>query len=73
MKHKIATILIAISAILTCGMASFDAKAQSDASALSTLSALPIASVVVASAAVGSVVVLPVVLSTAGAVLVARP
>ena len=62
MKSRITTFLIALSVMLTCGGASFDAKAQSEASALSSLSALPIASVVVASAAVGSVAVLPVVL-----------
>ena len=44
--------------------------AQSEASAISTLSALPVASVVGASA--GAVVVLPVALSTAGAVLVVK-
>ena len=72
MKSRDATVLIALSVILTCGGASFYAKAQSEASALSSLSALPIASVLVASAAVSSLAVLPVVLSTAGAVLVVK-
>lgn len=49
------------------------AQAQSEVSALSALSALPIASVVVGAAAVaGSVVAVPVVLSTTGAVLVIK-
>ena len=48
-------------------------QAQSEVSALSAISALPLASVVVgASAVAGSVVALPVVLSTAGAVLVVK-
>lgn len=52
---------------------SFDAKAQSEASAISAVSALPLASVVLgASAVAGAVVALPVVLSTTGAVLVVR-
>lgn len=51
----------------------FDAKAQSEASAISAVSALPLASVVLgASAVAGAVVALPVVLSTTGAVLVVR-
>jgi hypothetical protein len=49
------------------------AQAQSEVSALSALSALPIASVVVGAAAVaGSVVAVPVVLSTTGAVFVIK-
>lgn len=48
------------------------AQAQSDASALSAVSALPIASVVVAGSAAGAVLVAPVALSTAGAVLVVK-
>lgn len=47
--------------------------AQSEASAISVLSSLPVASVVMgASAAAGSVVAIPVVLSTTGAVLVVK-
>lgn len=49
------------------------AQAQSEASALSALSAVPVASVVVGGSAVGaSVVAVPVILSTAGAVLVIK-
>lgn len=48
-------------------------QAQSEISALSAISAMPLASVVVAtSAAAASVVVVPVALSTAGAVLVVK-
>lgn len=60
---------------LVCGLLSttIEAQAQSEVSALSALSALPIASVVVGAAAVaGSVVAVPVVLSTTGAVLVIK-
>lgn len=49
------------------------ARAQSEVSAVSTLSAMPVASVVVgASAAAGAVVAAPVLLSTAGTVLVVK-
>lgn len=73
MKNRIAHYLIAACAILACATASFDAKAQSEASALSGLSALPVASVVVGGSAVaGSVVAVPLVLSTAGAVLIVK-
>jgi hypothetical protein len=62
---------LAACALLACASASFDAKAQSEASALSALSALPVASVVGgASAVAGSVVAVPLALSTAGAVLI---
>ena len=53
-------------AILFGAVASFHAQAQSEVSALSAVSALPVASVV------GAVVAVPVTLSTAGAVLVVR-
>lgn len=64
-----------MSVSLVCGLLSttIEAQAQSEVSALSALSALPIASVVVGAAAVaGSVVAVPVVLSTTGAVLVIK-
>lgn len=64
-----------MSVSLICGLLSttIEAQAQSEVSALSALSALPIASVVVGAAAVaGSVVAVPVVLSTTGAVLVIK-
>jgi hypothetical protein len=73
MKNTFAKYLIALSTALTLASTPFSAQAQSEASALSTLSALPMASVVVGvSAAAGAVLVVPVVLSTAGAVLVVR-
>ena len=73
MKTKFTTYLIAACALFACATASFDVQAQSEASALSTLSALPVASIAVgASAVAGSVVAVPVVLSTAGAVLVVK-
>lgn len=54
-------------------MASFEAQAKTDASALSAVSAMPLASVVVGSSAVaGAVVAVPVAFSTAGAVLVVK-
>ena len=72
MKKQIATRLIAMCAALTVAALQPDAKAQSGASAVSAISALPLASVVVASSAAGSVVAVPLVLSTAGAVLVVK-
>jgi len=51
-------------------VAPFHAQAQSDASALSAVSTMPLASVVGASA--GAVVAVPVAFSTAGAVLVVK-
>lgn len=72
MKHRIATLVIAACAVMTGATASFDVRAQSEVSALSALSALPLASVVVAGSAVSSVVAVPLLLSTAGAVLVVR-
>jgi len=73
MKYPALSLLIAACAMLTGATASFDVNAQSEASALSALSLMPVASVVVgASAAAGAVVALPVVLSTAGTVLVVK-
>jgi hypothetical protein len=73
MKYTIATFLIAAGAITACATASFDAQAQTGASAVSAISALPVASVVVgASAVAGSVVAVPLVLSSAGAVLIVK-
>jgi hypothetical protein len=73
MKSKtislLATFCLSFSLISTQNMA----YAQSEASALSAISALPIASVVVgATAVVGSAVAVPLVISTAGAVLVVK-
>ncbi|MDB5868843.1 MAG: hypothetical protein JWP96_1175 [Polaromonas sp.] len=73
MTNRFASYLIAACALFICATASFSAKAQSDASALSGLSALPVASIAVgASAVAGSVVAVPLVLSTAGAALVIK-
>jgi len=71
MKSRFATCLIAV--CFLAGTAASNAHAQSEASALSAVSTLPLASVVVgASATAGSVVAIPVVLSTAGTVLVVK-
>ena len=73
MKKSIATVLIAVCAMLYGAAMPFDAQAQAEASALSAASSLPVASVVLAGSAVaGAVVAVPVVLSTAGAVLVVK-
>jgi hypothetical protein len=73
MKNRIATYLIATYSILTGTSLPFHAQAQSEASALSAVSAMPVASVVVgASAAATAVLAVPVVLSTTGAVLVVK-
>lgn len=72
MKKLIAVSLLACSAAFAGLGASFDARAQSEASALSAVSALPLASVMVAGSAAGSVLAVPLVLSTAGAVLVVK-
>ena len=73
MKKKFATYLIAVFAMTTGATASFHAQAQTGASALSAVSALPVASVVVGTSAVaGAVVAMPVVLSTTGAVLLVK-
>jgi hypothetical protein len=72
-KNRLKTTAAAWS-IVTAAIAPFNsAHAQSEAAALSAASALPLASVVMgASAVAGSVVALPVALSTAGAVLVVK-
>ena len=73
MKHQFATLSIAACVALTGATASFYAKAQSDTTALSTLSALPMASVIISGAAAsGAALAVPVALSTAGGVLVVR-
>ena len=70
---RLVTNLIAVFAMCTGATASFNAQAQSQASALSAISAMPLASVVVgASAAAGAILLVPVALSTAGAVLVVK-
>jgi hypothetical protein len=68
MKKQIAMLALAASAILPLPL-----WAQSEMSALSAVSALPIASVFVGGSAVaGAVVAVPLMLSTAGAVLVIK-
>ena len=73
MKIRFFTPLAASCLFLFGACIASSAQAQSDASALSTLSALPVASVVVGGSAVaGSVVAIPIVLSTTGAVLIIK-
>lgn len=68
MKRKILSLVLA-AGLLSAGAA----RAHDELSALSTLSALPVASVVgTASVAAGALVVMPVALSAAGAVLVVK-
>lgn len=69
MKRKIAALVLAAGTLL----APLAQAHPGDLSAVSALSALPVASVVVGgSMAAGAVLVLPVALSTAGAVLVVK-
>lgn len=72
MKKLLTAFLMATFVALTGICAPFEARAQSEASALSALSSLPLASVVVAGSAAGSVVAVPLVLSSAGASLVVK-
>jgi hypothetical protein len=73
MTSRLSSGLLAACILLASTGACLEARAQSEASALSALSALPLASVVVgASAVAGSVVAVPLVLSTAGAVLLVK-
>ena len=69
MNNSLTTILIAACAMFSGATASFNVYAQSEASALSDVSAMPLASIVGAGSAV---VALPLALSTAGAVLVVK-
>jgi hypothetical protein len=72
-RSKLAAALMAVSIICSVMTAPRMAYAQSEVSAISALSALPIASVVVGGSAVaGSVLAVPIVLSTTGAVLVIK-
>lgn len=73
MKKRFANSLVAACVFLSAAGTSYQAQAQSDASALSAISALPVASVVIGgSAAAASVVAIPAALSAAGAVLVIK-
>lgn len=73
MKIRFSSGLLAACIFLASTGTFLEARAQSEASALSALSALPLASVVVGGSAVaGSVVAVPLVLSTAGAVLLVK-
>ncbi|MEO8120001.1 MAG: hypothetical protein ABI606_11855 [Rhodoferax sp.] len=73
MQNKIATYLIALCALLMGATASFHAQAQSEASALSAVSAMPLASVVAGAMATVSVIGAGVVLSVAGEVIAFIP
>lgn len=66
MKNRFVTLLMGVCMVVSGVAVPFDARAQSGASA--AVSALPLASVMVA----GGVIAVPVVLSTAGAVLVVK-
>ncbi len=69
MKLPLTSILIAACAAFSGATASFDVRAQSEASVLSAVSAMPLASVVAGGSAV---VALPVLLSVGGTVLVVK-
>lgn len=70
MKKSLASILLASCLAMT---AASQARAQGELSGLSTLSALPVASVVAGgSASAGAALTVPLVLSTAGTVLVVK-
>lgn len=68
MKTFFAGLLVA----LTLGVAVAPVRAHGEASALSSLSALPVASVVAGSAVAGSVAAVPLALSVTGAVLTVK-
>lgn len=70
MRNLSAIYLVAACAVFMGASTPLHAQAQSDASALSAISAMPVASVVGAS--VGAVIAIPVAFSTAGAVLVVK-
>lgn len=73
MQSKFTTVLIAACALFAGASASFNAQANGEASALSALSVMPVASVVgAASVGASAVVAVPLALSTAGAVLVVQ-
>lgn len=73
MQQKIATFLIATCAMFAGATVPFHAQAHNDASALSAVSVMPVASIVgAASVGASAVVAVPVALSTAGAVLVVQ-
>jgi hypothetical protein len=73
MKKSLVSILLAACITITSIGATRQARAQSELSALSAISALPVASVVVGGSAVaGSALAVPLVLSAAGAVLVVK-
>lgn len=72
MKLKFAKTGAAVAVVLAGFLGPVQARAQSDASALSVLSALPVASVFVASQAAGAVAQASAVLSVAGATLLVK-
>lgn len=73
MKNRIASLLVAACTALIMIAAPLQAHAQSEVSALSAVSALPVASIIVGGSTVaGAVLAVPIMLSTAGAVLVIK-
>lgn len=72
MKFKFSKTAAAAAVVLAGFFVSIQARAQSDISALSAVSALPVASVMVASEAVGAVAQASAVLSVVGATLVVK-
>jgi hypothetical protein len=73
MKNKIAAFLTFFCVMTISATAAFDAHAQSNTSEMSAVSALAVMSVVSSAGPdAGSVVMVPVMLSTAGAVLVIK-
>lgn len=72
MKLKFSTTGTAAAVVLAGFLVSIQARAQSEVSALSAVSALPVASVLVASEAAGAVAQASAVLAVAGATLVVK-
>ncbi len=73
MRKRLSTLMLAAGVLAGAAGASVEAIAQVDASTLSALSVMPMASVVVGTSAVaGSVAAVPVAFSTAGATLVVK-
>ena len=73
MKNRIASLFVAACTALVVTAAPLQAHAQSEVSALSAVSALPVASIIVGGSTVAdAVLAVPIVLSTAGTVLVIK-
>jgi len=72
-RNKLAACVITLSVLSIGAVTATQALAQSEVSALSAVSAMPVASVVVAGAsAAGAVLVIPAVLSVTGTMLVVK-